>query len=264
MTLFPRPFLSPSPARDPSLRVGRVDVHSHLLPCVDDGCQSLEDSLACARVLVEQGYTHSFCTPHVWPSLPHNTPGNIRRRVGELQAALDAASVPLRLFPGGELNLREDTPGTLPESLVSYDMAGRFVLMDLWAEKIPPFFAPSVRWLQSQGATVILAHPERMRAVQVDPGLADYFAELGLLLQGNLQCFGDPPHADTRRVAERYLAEERYFMLGSDLHNLKSLPIRMAGLKRATELAGEEAVWQLTSTNPCRLLPEPGADDPRR
>jgi protein-tyrosine phosphatase len=258
MTLFPRPFLSPlSP--DVEMRVGRIDVHSHLLPGIDDGCQTVEDSLGCARVLVEHGYTHSFCTPHIWPNLPENTPVNIRRRVTELQSALDAASIPLRLLPGGELNLREDTLSTLPESLVSYDMAGRFVLMDLWADRIPPFFAPNVRWLQSRGATVILAHPERMRAVQTDPGLADYFAELGMLLQGNLQCFGDPPHMDTRRVAERFLAEERYFMLGSDLHNLKSLPIRIAGLRRATELAGEEAVWKLTSMNPSQLLP--GATD---
>jgi protein-tyrosine phosphatase len=256
MTLFPRPFLSPTPSpHDSPTRLGRVDVHSHLLPGIDDGCQTVEDSLACARVLVEQGYTHGFCTPHIWPNLPQNTPANIRRRVADLQAALDAASVPLRLFPGGELNLREETLRTLPAELVSYGMAGRFVLMDLWADRIPPFFAPNVRWLQSQGATVILAHPERMRAVQTDPGLADYFAELGLLLQGNLQCFGDPPHMDTRRVAERYLAEDRYFMLGTDLHNLKSLPVRMAGLRRATELAGEEAVWKLTSVNPSRLLP---------
>lgn len=263
MTLFPRPFLRPL-SRDSEPRVGRVDVHSHLLPGIDDGCQTVEESLACARVLVEQGYTHSFCTPHIWPNLPENTPANIRRRVGELQAALDAASIALQLLPGGELNLREDTLGTLPEALVSYDMAGRFVLMDLWAEQIPPFFAPNVRWLQSRGTTVILAHPERMRAVQIDPGLADYFAELGMLLQGNLQCFGDPPHTDTRRVAERFLAEERYFMLGSDLHNLKSLPIRMAGLRRATELAGEEAVWKLTSVNPSQLLPRADAEDPRR
>ena len=263
MTLFPRPFLSPAPGDTPS-RVGRVDVHSHLLPGIDDGCQTVEDSLACARVLVGEGYTHGFCTPHVWPNLPENTAANIRRRVGELQAALDAESIPLRLLPGGEINLREDTLLTAPDALVSYDMAGRFVLADLWADRIPPFFAPAVRWLQSRGATVVLAHPERMRAVQTDPALADYFAELGLLLQGNLQCFGDPPHADTRRVAERYLAEGRYFMLGTDLHNLKSLPVRMAGLKRATELAGEEAVWELTSTNPSRLLPRTDAEDPRR
>lgn len=238
-----------------SVPIGRVDVHSHLLPGLDDGCETVEESLECARVLVREGYTHSFCTPHVWPSLPLNTIDNIRRAVAELQIAIEEAGIGLRLLPGGEINLRENTLHTAPERLVSYDMAGKFVLIDLWAEKLPPFFVPNVRWLQKQGAKVVLAHPERMRAVQTDPVLADYFGELGLLLQGNLQCLGDPPHAETRRVAERYLSEDRYFMLGTDLHNLQSLPMRIAGLHRVIELVGEDGAWKLTSLRPRQLLP---------
>jgi hypothetical protein len=95
-----------------------------------------------------------------------------------------------------------------------------------------------------------------MRAVQLKPALADYFSGLGLLLQCNLQCLGDPPDASTRQVAERYLQEDRYFMLGSDLHNLKSLPIRLNGLRRAIELMGEEKIWRLTRDNPRLLIPE--------
>ena len=64
-----------------------------------------------------------------------------------------------------------------------------------------------------------------------------------------------PAHADTRQVAERYLAENRYFMLGSDLHNLAGLPIRMNGLARAIELIGEKDVWRLTRDNPRQLVP---------
>ena len=238
------------------MTTGRIDVHSHLLPAIDDGCPTLQDSLACARELVALGYTHSFCTPHIWPSLPNNTPARIRQRVAALQAALDEAGVPLRLFPGGEINLREDTIATAPDNLVSYALGRKYVLIDLWADRLPAWFEASVRWLQSQGAKVILAHPERMRAVQLDPDLADVLADMGLLLQGNLQCLGDAPHAATRQVAERYLVKGRYFLLGSDLHNLASLPVRIAGLRRAIELVGEETVSKLTSQNPALLLPE--------
>ena len=102
---------------------------------------------------------------------------------------------------------------------------------------------------------VVLAHPERMAAVQKRPELADYFAEIGLLLQGNLQCFSDPAGSPTPRVVERYLLEGRYFLLRSDLHNLASLPMRLEGLKRATSLVGEETVDRLTVENPRQLLP---------
>lgn len=234
---------------------GRIDVHSHLLPQVDDGCRTLEESMACAREMVAAGYTHSFCTPHVWPNLPDNNVAEITRRVGRLQGAFDDAGIGLKLIPGGEINLREDTPQTAPEELVTFGMAGKYVLFDIWADRLPPFFAPAVRWLQSRGLTAILAHPERMRAVQVEPGLMDRFRDMGLLLQGNLQCLGDPPGTPTRDLGERFLLEGRYFLLGSDLHNLPSLPIRLAGLRRAIELVGEAGVATLTGENPRVLLP---------
>ncbi|HZL35016.1 MAG TPA: CpsB/CapC family capsule biosynthesis tyrosine phosphatase [Tepidisphaeraceae bacterium] len=235
---------------------GRIDVHSHLLPNVDDGCQSLEESLACARLMVQAGYTHSFCTPHIWPSLPGNTAELIPDRVARLQRELHDANISLRLFPGGELNMTDQTPHLARQDVVTYAMAGQYAIIDLWAQTLPPYFDASIRHLQSMGLKVILAHPERMRAVQDNPGLAGQFSEMGILLQGNLQCLGDPPDSATRRLAEKYLAEDRYFLLGSDLHNLASLPIRLKGLRRAIEAVGEEKVWQLTSENPRKLLAE--------
>lgn len=237
----------------PDQTFGRIDVHSHLLPGIDDGCPTLDESLACAKRLVREGYTHSFCTPHIWPNLPHNTVANIRRRTSELQAALDEAKIPLHLMPGGELNLRPEIVETPPEQIPTYGMARRYCLFDIWADRLPGFFWPAVQWLQSLGLKVIIAHPERMRAVQENPDLVDQFAERGLLLQGNLQCLGDPPHTYTRKLAERYLSEGRYFMLGSDLHNLAGLDLRFAGLKRAVELVGEGEVWKLTRENPREL-----------
>jgi len=236
--------------------IGRCDVHSHLLPGIDDGCATVEESIACARKLVEAGYTHSFCTPHIWPTFPDNTIGNIVPHVASLQQALDTAGVPLRLIPGGELSLRPDFVKTAPEAVVTYAMARKHVLVDFWADRLPPFFEPSVRWLQSLGLTVVVAHPERVRAIQLHPELADLFAEMGLLLQGNLQCLGDPPRAATRELAEQYLLEDRYFMLGSDTHNIETLPVRLNGLSRAIELVGEQKVMELTRDHPLTLVPE--------
>jgi protein-tyrosine phosphatase len=222
---------------------GRIDVHSHLLPGVDDGCATMEESIYCARELVAVGYTHCFCTPHVWPGVANNNPDEIPKAVKQLQAMFDAASVPLALMPGGELNMRRDTPQTRSGELVSYGMAGKFVLIDLWADHLPDFFDPS-----------ILAHPERMRAVQEKPELADRFTDMGVLLQGNLQCFGDSPRSATRATAERFLAEKRYFVLGSDLHNPQSMPARLAGLRRVREAIGDDGLDVLTVQNPQKLL----------
>ena len=233
--------------------MGRIDVHSHLLPGLDDGCQTLDESMACARLLVKAGYSHVFCTPHVWPNLPDNSPQEIAQRTVELQIALNMEQIELKVFPGGEINLRPDTVSTPADQMVTYGMNGHYCLFDLWAQTLPDFFEPAVRWMQSLGLTVVLAHPERMRAIQDQPELVDDIAEMGVLLQGNLHCLVDPPDSLTRRRVEEFLLEDRYFMLGSDLHRLQSLPPRLAGLQRAIDLVGEDVVDRLTMDNPAKL-----------
>jgi protein-tyrosine phosphatase len=234
---------------------GRIDVHSHLLPGVDDGCETIEESIACAKAMVAAGYTHSFCTPHVLPGFTEQTMDLIARWTSALQKQLTQAGVPLTLLPGGEINLWPDLMEALPpERTITYGGSGKYCLVDLWADRLPDSFDPTIKWLQSKGLKVILAHPERMKAVQLQPELADHFADLGLLLQGNLQCFADLPGAATRTIAEKYLSEGRYFLLGSDLHRMKSLPQRLAGLQLAIDRVGAAAVHQVTVENPRQLL----------
>lgn len=207
-------------------------------------------------MLVQAGYSHCFCTPHIWPSLEKLTRDSILVLTADLQDALNDAGVPLTLLPGGELNLHPTVTRNPPEKVVSLALADKFILVDMWAERLPHWFDSAIQWLQDMNLTVILAHPERMRAVQDDPSLADRFAEMGVLLQGNLQCFADKPSAHTRRTAERFIAEDRYFLLGSDTHNVSGLETRLIGLENAISFAGEETVRRLTCENPRQLLPE--------
>ena len=238
-----------------SLIAGRIDVHSHLLPGIDDGCKTVEESVECARALVSAGYTHAFCTPHIWPTYKGVSRVSVPRWCRALEAQLDAAEVPLKLLPGGEMNLYMGVERTPAEEVIPLAL-GKYMLVDMWAEKVPPFFESAIRWLQGMGLTVILAHPERMRAVQDKPEVVDFFASLGILLQGNLQCFSDKPEAMTRRCAERFLTEGKYFLLGSDSHNPQSMDVRVKGLTRAIELVGAERVDQLTKENPRKLAPD--------
>jgi protein-tyrosine phosphatase len=189
------------------------------------------------------------------PGFDSQTTSAVAQWTSALQMRLAAERIPLTLLPGGEINLWPDLRQSLPpDRLSTYGGMGRHCLVDLWADRLPDFFEPTVRWLMSKGLTVILAHPERMKAVQSDHGLVGYFAELGLLLQGNLQCLNDPLGSPTRTAAEKFLTAGNYFLLGSDLHRLATLPPRLSGLKNAIAMVGEDAVNKLTISNPRQLL----------
>jgi protein-tyrosine phosphatase len=209
-------------------------------------------------MLVAAGYTHAFCTPHIWPTLPRNTIDNVKQWTNELQAQLDTAGIPLKLTPGGELNLLWGWPalrGLSREQIVTYAFAGKYALFDFWADDLPEFFEPAVRRLQSLDITPVLAHPERVVALnRGDDRMIDRVQEMGVLLQMNTWCLTDPPEAPTRRKAERWLRDGRYFLFGTDSHNARSMRTRIEGVAIAEQLVGREAVDQLTRVNPQKLF----------
>jgi protein-tyrosine phosphatase len=228
---------------------GRIDVHGHLLPGLDDGSTSVAESVEIARRMSQAGYSHLTCSPHIWPGHQYK-PAFITQRVATMQSVLDDAGVPIKLVPGGELNLTGlDLLGMDDEEIPTYGMAGKHVLFDFWAGELPDDYWERIDRLRAIGATPIQAHPERIMAFQDHPELLDELAERGVLLQGNLQCFSDKAGSRTRTCVERWLSEGRYFVLGSDLHRLDTLKIRLDGLKRAQELIGDVELDRLTITN---------------
>ena len=240
---------------------GRIDVHGHLLPGVDDGCPNLEESARCARVLVDAGYTHAFCTPHVWPALPQNNVERIVAGVARLQEEFERREIPLTVIPGGEINILWGWPelGNLPGGqVVSFGMAGEYALFDFWAESMSECMTcmmPAIQHLQSLGLKLILGHPERIAALHRDPKAVDWFSERGVLLQMNTWCLTDPPGTPIYDTAERLLREDRYFLLGTDLHNFESMPNRIRGLEIAERIVGRDVVDRLTIHNPRQLVP---------
>src|SRR6476619_3874967 len=89
---------------------GFIDVHSHLLPGIDDGCALVADSLDCIRMLKEAGFVGSICTPHFLPSVyPENLPELVRERTELLQDEVNAAGLDYRLWPGAEVRLDAET-----------------------------------------------------------------------------------------------------------------------------------------------------------
>src|SRR5687767_14764730 len=91
------------------LSPGRVDIHSHLLPGVDDGCADADESLACVRRLKAAGFVGSICTPHIYPAMfPENRIDNIRGWVAALQRRIDTAGLDYRVWAGGELRIADD------------------------------------------------------------------------------------------------------------------------------------------------------------
>ena len=259
-----------SPAADAGL-TGLIDIHTHLLPGVDDGCRDVRESVEAARRLADFGFTHAFCTPHVQREFPHNRPAQIAPAVARLQAELDKAGVPLILVPGGENRLDDKTADTPPDDLVilggdAGGRGGRFFLFDTWEHEWPDYMERAVGRLMAHGVTPVMAHPERCPFVCSDPlDAADRLAEMGVLLQLNSYLLAGESAAKKNlyrepmvRCAERLIEFDYYSFLATDTHGASGLDERLEGLNNARETLGEEDFDRLLRRNPAQLLPAEG------
>ena len=233
----------------------RIDVHNHFLPAVDDGCKTPLESITCLRAFWHRGYTKFFVTPHTGAmEFGDIQPAQVVSHLEMLRKFLVADGIAVQLRPGGELRLSPRIL-SLPDTsrIPTFGLNTPYVLVDLWEPDWPWWADECVDWLQAHGLTVILAHPERMDCLRLNPDFIDALADRDLLFQGNLGPLGGSEGEDGRGLAERYLLEHRYFMLGSDCHRPDHLPSRLGGLRRAVDLVGQEKVDELTITNPGKL-----------
>jgi protein-tyrosine phosphatase len=202
-----------------------LDLHCHILPGVDDGAASLDESLAMARFCVGDGITHVVATPHCHRHcrllradvLPH---------VGRLNAALANADVPLVVLPGSEIQVtdvaayRREFEGGLYCHLGDRPA---FTLLEFnWKPELYPAGAADlVAWLRERGTTPIVAHPERHGYFSDDPARLRALVEAGAWLQVTVDSLlgnhGPAPQA----AGEALLRTYSDAVLATDAHNLR-------------------------------------------
>lgn len=237
----------------------RIDLHSHLLAGIDDGCRDTAESLACVRGLIAMGYRGSVCTPHLWPAqYPHFSLADTLRRVQRLRGLLAQAALAYELWTGAEVRLFEDADLWMKQhgvpTLGGEATRRRVVLVDTWRSDWPAHQNRTLDWLLAEGFTPLLAHPERSPTRRGFARLIDRLSRRGVLLQGNLRSFSGGEGEKALQLARGFLREGRYACLSSDTHRQSGLEDRARGLERAGELAGESELDRLTVEAPRRLL----------
>ncbi|MDP2227278.1 MAG: CpsB/CapC family capsule biosynthesis tyrosine phosphatase [Moraxellaceae bacterium] len=235
-----------------------IDLHCHLLPGLDDGPDTLEESLALCRRAVEDGITHSVVTPHVHPGRYANDARNIAPAVALLREALAAEDIPLALGFSGEVRISPEILPMVQSGLVPFhgEWEGRRVmLLEFPHSHLPPGSDKLVRWLLQRDIIPLIAHPERNKDVMRDLARLHEFVQLGCLFQVTAGAlagrFGEVAEQRAREIVTAGWAT----VLASDAHNLGARPpVLSEGLAVAVDLLGEPAARALVQENPWRIV----------
>ncbi len=243
---------------------GLIDIHSHLLPGLDDGCQDLQESLECVRRLIAAGFTGTICTPHTSPALfPAYNYRHVVALTAALQKKLDQARLAYRVWPGGELRITPDVMDWLTPDLVPRLADSRCVLMDTWEPQWPRWLPGVIEWFFAHGYQPILAHPERLPGIgQLREDALKDLERLGVWLQGNFASLTGQEGYEADQTVRHLLAAGRYRFLALDMHGPATLNDRLDGLHLAAAEFGPAVVTDLAGTRPrASLLTPPRAPE---
>jgi tyrosine-protein phosphatase YwqE len=210
---------SPKHLKEP-VNLGNLhtDLHSHLIPGIDDGSKTMEESIELIREMQALGYRKLITTPHIMADYYRNTPEIIREGLERLRAELKAQQIEIELEAAAEYMIDDGFMDKV-ESGDLLTFGNNHLLVELSYIEEHPNLNGIFFDVQTRGYQIVLAHPERYRYWHNDFQKYRDLHDRNILLQMNINSLTGWYSPESKKIAERLLAENLISFLGSDLHN---------------------------------------------
>jgi len=231
-----------------------IDIHTHILPGVDDGAKDMAEALAMARLAVADGLTHLFATPHHrdYSSLSRF---EVARRVAQLQAELNAVDIPLTLLTGHEVRLYDDMFDDWDNNLAGPLGNSLYVLAEPLFSHYDHHTDEMLFELFDRGYIPIMAHPERIRPIQENLALIEPFLARGGLTQITATSLTGNNDWRAKKTAETMLRNGIAHIIASDAHHsYYRTPTLTAARDAAAVIVGLEQANAMVSARPIAIV----------
>ena len=240
-----------------------IDIHTHILPGIDDGSRDLSDTLEMARIAVASGTTDLVATPHC--NIPDRYDNYFDRDYQEVflmaKNAIARAGIPLRLYPGCELYTTEEIPQLFRAGQIMTLNGSHYLLMEFRFDGEPEFADRMLESMHELGVIPVVAHVERYHFVQEIPEIISAWRRKGYVIQCNKGRFQGRFGPRERRTAYHLMDHRLVDVIASDTHRPN---IRTPDMRQVYEMLlmdyPESYLRRLFRVNPGRIL----ADQPIR
>lgn len=204
-----------------------TDMHSHLIPGIDDGSKTMEESIELIRKFIALGYKKLITTPHIMSDSYRNTPEIIMGGLDKLRAAVQREGLSIELDAAAEYYFDEVFTKLIKEKKL-LTISGKYVLFEVSYMNAPDNISQVIFEIQVAGYTPILAHPERYPFWYHRFEEYYKFKEAGVMLQLNTNSLCGYYGPEAKKIGERMVNEKLIDFIGSDMHGMR----HMAALER--------------------------------
>lgn len=233
-----------------------VDIHNHLLYGIDDGSDSIEESVSILKDLKKAGYTDIILTPHYIKDSKYNSSKTDNlKRLEELKEALKNNKIDLNLYLGNEIFMDDDIYELLKSNTISSLNGTNYLLIELPMSGEYPGYQEIFKYLINKGYSIILAHPERYLSFQEDFNKVNELEEMGVFFQSNIDSLVGKYGSSAEEMIIRLLKESKISFLATDIHHKKHDYNNWKKAKKiALKYVTEEVFDTLTNDNPSLLI----------
>ncbi len=234
-----------------------IDLHCHLLPGIDDGPKSIEESLDMARHAANAGITKIVTTPHIIPGRYDNSLASIQPVFENLKAAIKEQAIPVEISFAAEIRIDpviiDMVNNDILPVLGEYE-GERIILLEFPHTHIPPGCEDLIRWLADKGVRVMIAHPERNGSVLSNIEIMASFIKMGCLLQITGGALTGVFKEDPRECAVELLKRGWVSIIASDAHNMHArCPELEPARQEAAKIVGEEEASDMVISRPASI-----------
>ncbi len=196
-----------------------ADMHSHLLPALDDGLKTMEETVEYVRQLHEAGYKKLICTPHIISDIHPNSPQTILPRLEEVRQALQENNIPMEIEAAAEYMVDMDFEETIRNEQPLLTFGENYILIEMSFVAPSPNIETVIFELCIKGLQPIMAHPERYIYYHDSFDKYQRLIDLGCLLQVNLLSLAGYYGNYPKKAAERMIKNNMIQFAGTDMHH---------------------------------------------
>ncbi len=207
-----------------------VDIHSHLLPGLDDGVKSEDESLYILRSLEKIGYKKVITTPHVMNEYYPNNPSKIHARLEEIRNLIRKNNLDITLEAAAEYYLDETLMAKLSDQETLLTFGNNYLLFETSFLNKPAFLEDAIFNMHTNGYQPVLAHPERYGYLHGDESLVEQLKGMNVLFQMNVLSLTGYYSSEIKRMARYLLKENTIDLIGTDCHNAHQVEVIVKSL----------------------------------